>query len=118
MVSRMSSCATITLRIVRIRLSVWRAPRAVVAVEQSLQVVELVQHLLEPELVDLVDDDEEHLVVLRALGAGRCRASSSSTFRYSPYEGMTGPRIARTFAPQDRPLTRGAQERQRANGRA
>src|SRR5690606_41638294 len=27
--------------------------------------------LLEPELVDLVDDDEEHLVVLRPVGDGR-----------------------------------------------
>ena len=32
--------------------------------EQALEVRELVEQLLEPELVHLVDDDEEHLVVL------------------------------------------------------
>ena len=39
------------------------------ASKQPLHVVELVQHLLEPELVDLVDDDEEQLVVLGPVGA-------------------------------------------------
>ena len=33
--------------------------------QQGLQVVELVQHLLEPQLVDLVNDDEQRLIVLR-----------------------------------------------------
>ena len=35
--------------------------------EQALQAAHLVEDLLEPELVDLVDDDEEHLVVFRAV---------------------------------------------------
>ncbi len=38
-------------------------------VEQSADVVELVQDLLEPQLVDLMDHDEQHLVVFRAVGA-------------------------------------------------
>ena len=38
--------------------------RRVVGRQARLQVIELVQHHLEPELVDLVDDDEERLVVL------------------------------------------------------
>jgi len=33
-----------------------------------LEIVELMQHFLEPELVDLVDDDEEGLVVLELPG--------------------------------------------------
>jgi hypothetical protein len=40
--------------------------------QPALQRAQLVQQLLEPQLVDLVDDDEQHLVVLvrpRALGA-------------------------------------------------
>ena len=43
----------------------------VVPVELLLEVRELVQYLLEPELVDLMDDDEEHLVML---GPARKRA--------------------------------------------
>src|SRR5213083_1342233 len=42
--------------------------RGVPAEEQRFQVVELVEQLLEPQLVDLVDDDEKGLVVLRAVG--------------------------------------------------
>jgi hypothetical protein len=38
--------------------------RGVAGFERLLQVAELVDQLLEPELVDLVDDDEEDLVVL------------------------------------------------------
>ena len=38
--------------------------RAARLFEQDLEVRELVEQLLEPELVHLVDDDEEHLVVL------------------------------------------------------
>ena len=34
------------------------------ALELGLQLAELVQQLLEPQLVDLVNDDEQHLVVL------------------------------------------------------
>src|SRR5881396_2073851 len=37
--------------------------RRVVRAQQLLQVVELVQHFLEPQLVDLMDDDEERLVM-------------------------------------------------------
>ena len=47
---------------------VLRAVRFVVF-EQLADAIELVQQLLEPELVDLVDDDEEQLVVLRPLRA-------------------------------------------------
>jgi hypothetical protein len=46
--------------------------RGVAVLQATLQVRALVQQLLEPELVDLVDDDEQELVVLggaRALGA-------------------------------------------------
>ena len=37
---------------------------AVTGFEQPLESAGLVEELLEPELVDLVDDDEEHLVML------------------------------------------------------
>jgi len=40
----------------------------VLASQQPLEVIELVQELLEPQLVHLVDDDEQRLVVLRSLG--------------------------------------------------
>ena len=60
------------------------ADRAVVdyvAGEDALDLVELVEHLLEPQLIGLVDDDEEHLVMGRlpapgalALLAGQERA--------------------------------------------
>ena len=39
----------------------------IVSRKQSLEVVQLVEDLLEPELVHLMDHDEEHLVVLRPL---------------------------------------------------
>jgi hypothetical protein len=38
--------------------------RRVAVLEAALQLRPLVQQLLEPELVDLVDDDEQQLVVL------------------------------------------------------
>ena len=38
--------------------------RGVAVFEPSLEVVRLVEQLLEPQLVHLVDDDEQHLVVL------------------------------------------------------
>src|SRR5438309_375413 len=38
--------------------------RAVVGAQQLLEIVELVQHLLEPQLVHLVHDDEQRFVVL------------------------------------------------------
>jgi hypothetical protein len=40
-------------------------PARVVGVDQRARGLELEQDLLEPELVDLVDDDEEELVVSR-----------------------------------------------------
>ena len=40
----------------------------VIAIERRGGRVELVQELLEPELVNLVNDDEQHLVVMRRLG--------------------------------------------------
>jgi hypothetical protein len=43
--------------------------RQVARREEALDVVDLVQDLLEPELVDLVDDDEQHLVVFGPVGA-------------------------------------------------
>ena len=42
--------------------------RRVPRFQQRVQVVQLVQHLLEPQLVHLVDDDEQGLVVLRPIG--------------------------------------------------
>ena len=39
-----------------------------VAAQQLRDAIELVQQLLEPELVDLVDDDEEQLVVFGPVG--------------------------------------------------
>ena len=42
----------------------------VVGAEQLDHVVELPQDLLEPQLVDLVHDDEQQLVVLRAVRSG------------------------------------------------
>src|SRR5436190_4622444 len=44
--------------------------RRVVRAQELLEIVELVQHLLEPQLVDLMDDDEERLVVLELAGTG------------------------------------------------
>jgi hypothetical protein len=41
---------------------------AVVPFQQTAEVIQLVEDLLEPELIHLVDHDEEHLVVLRSLG--------------------------------------------------
>src|SRR2546426_6870787 len=40
--------------------------RRLVAAQQRLEVAELVEHLLEPQLIHLMDDDKEHLVVLRS----------------------------------------------------
>ena len=40
-----------------------------VGLEQPLHAIDLVQDLLEPQLVDLVNDDEEQLVVLGPVGA-------------------------------------------------
>ncbi len=69
MVSRMSTCATIGSEDGQHPLQGVADLRGqvrllAVAVEEPAEVVELVQHLLEPQLVDLVDDDEEVLVVL------------------------------------------------------
>ena len=44
-------------------------PMQLARVEQLDHVIDFVQHLLEPQLVDLVNDDEEHFVVFGSLGA-------------------------------------------------
>src|SRR2546425_5884577 len=38
--------------------------RRVVGAQQLLEIIQLVQHFLEPQLIDLVDDDEQGLVML------------------------------------------------------
>ena len=63
------------------RFSVCWARAASLSVEQRPHAIELVQDFLEPQLVDLVDDDEQQLVVLGAVGARLLQASSSSTCR-------------------------------------
>src|SRR2546430_16943753 len=42
-----------------------RRDRRVVAAQHALQIVELVQDFLEPQLLDLVNDDKQRLVVLQ-----------------------------------------------------
>ena len=49
--------------------SVLRAGRVIVR-EQTRDAAELVEQFLEPELAHLVDDDEEHLIVLGAFRPG------------------------------------------------
>ena len=44
-------------------------PVRIARLEERDDVIDFVQHLLEPQLVDLVNDDEEHLVVFGAFGA-------------------------------------------------
>ena len=44
--------------------------RRVVRAQQLLQVVELVQDFLEPQLVDLMDDHEQSLIMLKLTGTG------------------------------------------------
>ena len=46
-------------------------PVGVIRFQRSLDGTQLMADLLEPQLVDLVDDDEEELVVLGAIGADR-----------------------------------------------
>src|SRR5712664_3275040 len=53
--------------------------RRVIGAQQPLQVVELVQHFLEPQLVDLVNDDEERLVVLELSSRSSSRARGLSS---------------------------------------
>src|SRR2546427_5524342 len=45
-----------------------RGKRRVIAAQHALQEVELVQDFLEPQLIDLVDDDEQSLVMLERTG--------------------------------------------------
>ena len=69
-VSSTSIWATATLRMVSTRLQrVQRRAACRPSSSSSWSVAELVQQQLEPELEDLVDDDEQHLVVLRRIGA-------------------------------------------------
>src|SRR3989442_13077068 len=46
-----------------------QGPGRLVVAQQRLEIVELMEHFFEPELVHLMDDDEEHLVVLGTRGA-------------------------------------------------
>jgi len=57
--------------------------RGVAVLQAALQVRALVQELLEPQLVDLVNDDEQELVVLG--GPGRWAPRTSSRPRYDDY---------------------------------
>ena len=52
-----------TFKMVRIRFSVCCERCDSSPFEQSHDVIEFVQQLLEPQLVHLVDDDEQHLVM-------------------------------------------------------
>ena len=49
--------------------------------QQKAQPRQFVEKLLEPQLVGLMNDDEEQLVVFGPSDKGCCRLSSSSTFR-------------------------------------
>ncbi len=51
------------------RLSVCCARCASRVVEQIDHVIDFMQHLLEPQLIDLVNDDEEHFIVFGSLRA-------------------------------------------------
>ena len=53
----------------------------IVAIEREHRRVELVQKLLEPQLVDLMDDDEEHLVVMRRVGERLLKAEQLVNFQ-------------------------------------
>ena len=55
-------------RIVRMRLRVCCERGRVAVFELAREVIELVEDLFEPQLVDLVNDDEQELVVLRRTG--------------------------------------------------
>ena len=50
---------------VRTRLNVWIAPKRSPAEKSRLYFLKLMQQLLKPKLVRLMNDDEQHLVVLR-----------------------------------------------------
>ena len=59
-------------------------PVGVTVLQRQLDALELVAQRLEPELVDLVDDDEQQLVVLGAVrpaDRSTCSDSSSGTLR-------------------------------------
>ena len=64
----MSTCATSVLKMVRTRLRVASAWCVSPSSRASTDSLDLVKDLFEPQLVDLMDDDEEHLVVLGPLG--------------------------------------------------
>jgi hypothetical protein len=53
----------------------------VAVLERDLDALKLVAQRLEPELVDLVDDDEQQLVVLGAIGPGRALELERQQFR-------------------------------------
>ena len=66
----MSSCADHHLQDRQDPFERVLCPGRFVLFEKRLHAIELVQQLLEPQLVHLMNDDEEHLVVL---GTGRPR---------------------------------------------
>lgn len=53
----------------------------VVTIERARSGIEFVQKLLEPQLVDLMDDDEEHLVVMRRLRKRLLKLQQVSDFQ-------------------------------------
>jgi hypothetical protein len=51
--------------------------RHVVTAEHRAEIVQLVKHLLEPQLVDLMDDDEQRLVVLGSVRQAAAGAAAA-----------------------------------------
>jgi hypothetical protein len=43
-------------------------PQGVIVDQPLLQIIQFVQNLLEPKLVNLVDDNKQHLIVFRTFG--------------------------------------------------
>ena len=103
-VSRTSTWATSVLRILRTRLSRWRAVSVSPASSARCTADQLVAELLEPELVDLVDDDEQQLIVLGAVRPVRAldlEREQFGTLRYDAY--VTARRVTRRwYVPAER----------------
>ena len=81
-VSSTSTCATSVLRIFSTRLSRWSAVSVSPVGRRATDAGELVAELLEPQLVDLVDDDEQELIVLGAVRPGRSLDLERQQFRH------------------------------------
>ena len=101
-VSSTSIWATTVFRIVSTRRAVERTWAVSPALQPRLEVPQLVEQLLEPELVDLVHDDEQQLVVL--VRARPLCTEHSSRARYELYvtAGSASAAIAARFAPRER----------------